>query len=294
MIIGVSGKKGSGKDLIADIIQYLAYCEDNKKDKGFFYPVDDWLAEREAGYINVKEPLLCFPYWKKKKFADKLKDIVCLLIGCTREQLEDPVFKESPLGDEWINYRIADGFWYHSDNNPSHKMMDSKSCDKETYEAHKAINWQTAYRTHFTPRMLLQTIGTQLFRDMLHPDVWINATLADYVGTPATIISNDCPAKSWKDISEQDELQYGSVGLLYPNWIISDVRFPNEIVAIKKRGGIIIRVNRHRDGDADNHYSETALDNYDDENYNYVIDNNSTIEYLVSVVKSIMKAEGLL
>ena len=29
-----------------------------------------------------------------KKFADKLKDIVCLLIGCTREQLEDQEFKK--------------------------------------------------------------------------------------------------------------------------------------------------------------------------------------------------------
>ena len=31
---------------------------------------------------------------------------------------------------------------------------------------------------------------------------------------------------------------------MYPNWIITDVRFPNEADAIKGRGGIIIRVNR--------------------------------------------------
>ena len=32
-----------------------------------------------------------------KKFADKLKDIVCLLLGCTREQLEDRGIKSLSL-----------------------------------------------------------------------------------------------------------------------------------------------------------------------------------------------------
>jgi hypothetical protein len=36
-----------------------------------------------------------------KKYADKLKDFVCILIGCTREQLEDQEFKEKELGEEW-------------------------------------------------------------------------------------------------------------------------------------------------------------------------------------------------
>ena len=66
MIIGVSGHMNSGKDLVGLIIQHLTDSN-----------------------------------WKIKKFADKLKDIVCLLIGCTREQLEDRKFKETPLSSEW-------------------------------------------------------------------------------------------------------------------------------------------------------------------------------------------------
>ena len=68
MIIGISGKALSGKDTVANIIQWLIL--------------------------------------KEEKDADKLKDMVCLLLGCTREQLEDPKFKESTLGEEWVKYEL--------------------------------------------------------------------------------------------------------------------------------------------------------------------------------------------
>ena len=35
--------------------------------------------------------------WKIKKFADKLKTLVCLLIGCTRQQFEDRGIKSLSL-----------------------------------------------------------------------------------------------------------------------------------------------------------------------------------------------------
>ena len=47
-----------------------------------------------------------FSNYQIKKFADKLKDIACLLIGCTREQLEDREFKEKELGEEWVAYKV--------------------------------------------------------------------------------------------------------------------------------------------------------------------------------------------
>ena len=69
MVIGVSGKIGSGKDTIGKIIQNLTN-----------------------------------DHWEIKKYADKLKVITCLLLGCTREQLEDRGFKEKELGEEWWYY----------------------------------------------------------------------------------------------------------------------------------------------------------------------------------------------
>ncbi|MFA6327736.1 MAG: hypothetical protein WCX15_02545, partial [Bacilli bacterium] len=78
------------------------------------------------------------------------------------------------------------------------------------------------------------------------------------------------------------------------HWIITDVRFPNEVDAIRERGGIIIRVNRKHgyntpDGKwkempINYHASETALDNY---NFDYIIENNKTVKELEEEVKKV-------
>ena len=139
MILSISGKIGSGKDTVGNILQILIDMPhfSNKA-------VIEYLDKKDINYS-----------YENKKFADKLKDIVCLLIGCTKEQLEDRDFKETSLGEEWTRYSVANGFWSHSDNNPSQKRMDSKQCSKAEYENEVKVNWQTAYKTVYTPRLLL-------------------------------------------------------------------------------------------------------------------------------------------
>ena len=115
-----------------------------------------------------------------------------------------------------------------------------------------------------TPRKMLQLIGTDLFRNQLHPNTWVNATFANYHDN---------------------------------NWIITDVRFPNELEAIKKHNGITIRINRglvERTGkmiQGPEHISETALD---DAKFDYVIENNGTIEELIKQVKKILIEEKII
>ena len=70
-LYGISGKINSGKDLVGEILQCLS-C-------GF-------TTEETLTYINEDIKYGVSSY-KIKKYADKLKDIVCLLIGCTREDL---------------------------------------------------------------------------------------------------------------------------------------------------------------------------------------------------------------
>jgi hypothetical protein len=85
--------------------------------------------------------------------------------------------------------------------------------------------------------------------------------------------------------------------LVYPSWIITDMRFPNELSYIKDRGGITIRVNRDTgvqwatsDG-ANEHPSETALDNAE---FDYVINNDGSLEDLILSVAEILKKEGVI
>lgn len=98
-------------------------------------------------------------------------------------------------------------------------------------------------------RLLLQKVGTDAIRDKIHKDAWVNALFADY--NPES------------------------------KWVITDVRFPNEVEAIKKKGGLLIRVKRPGTAEENLHESETALDNY---NFDYTIINDGSLSHLRSEV----------
>ena len=55
--------------------------------------------------------------------------------------------------------------------------------------------------------------------------------------------------------------------------IVCDVRFPNEVEAIQKAGGKVLRLLRDVYEGQDQHSSETALDDYPLEKFDWVLDN---------------------
>lgn len=89
--------------------------------------------------------------------------------------------------------------------------------NKESREWRETIDPWWANRLgipHLTPRWVLQNIGTDVMRRQFHPDIWI--------------------ASVEKQIHDTKD-----------NIVISDVRFPNEIISIhNQRGGCIWRVIR--------------------------------------------------
>ena len=293
-LIGISGKIGSGKDLVGSIIQwivtgetgYLGGVYNNKQ-------MMKWLNNGFPGDTSVQE----VSGYQIKKYADKLKDIVCLMIGCTRADLEDREFKEKPLGEEWDVTSVNGKLSVYEDRE-------------------NTVGWKS------TPRKLLQLMGTECGRQILHPNIWINALFADYKLEGRLVAKGliDAP-----DINDD----------IMPSWIITDVRFPDEVKAIEDRGGIVIRLERdekpvigqtytikdrfrdevfkdcvaehdsrgydefvyrcpehliYRDGDYvivrdGEHESETALDNHE---FTHKIQNDGSIEELVEKVKDIL------
>lgn len=224
MIIGISGKIGAGKDLVGTIIQYLtAEAKIDMVNQNQSIKIEQLL---EGNFKNNSD-------WEIKKFAYKLKEVACLILGCTMEQIEDREWKETPLGPEW-------------------NLM--------------------------TPRKFLQLLGTEAGRNILHENIWVNATMAEY-----RPISGE-GAASLGDVIDYSDCEF-------PNWIITDVRFPNEAQAVKSRSGLLIRVNRG-EGDTGSHPSETALDKYED--WDAVINNNGTIEDLVDTVHFILQEKELI
>ena len=139
-----------------------------------------------------------------------------------------------------------------------------------------------------TYREFLQKLGTEAMRDGLHTNVWVNALFADY-------------KMSYRQHPDIDYVEHKA----YPNWIITDVRFPNEVEAVEEREGITIRVVRgcskcggigyHKLSCSKQyekqHPSETALD---DAKFDYEIINDGTLEDLVEKVKHILTIEKII
>ena len=121
--------------------------------------------------------------------------------------------------------------------------------ETNTQEGKKTtINWIGK-----TVRELLQGIGQGL-RDAIDPNLWVKILFAN--------------TEDWS------------------NYIIADVRYPNEVKAIKERNGILLRIDRKGAG-AGNHSSETALDDYKE--WDVHIENNGSIEDLFEAMKIFIK-----
>jgi hypothetical protein len=108
-------------------------------------------------------------------------------------------------------------------------------------------------------RDFLQKLGTDAIRDGLHENTWVNATLVDYT-------------------TESD-------------WIITDTRFPNEAEAIKKAGGIIIRIERPGVKPVNPHPSETSLDKW---KFDHTIINDGSLTDLTKKIKKVLKENQIL
>lgn len=94
-----------------------------------------------------------------------------------------------------------------------------------------------------TAREVLQIVGTDMFRKMQH-NVWADATIRK--------IKNEA----------------------LPLAVIADCRFPNEVEAVKRAGGIVIKLTRNLHDSK--HASETALDpsNYAQELFDTIVPNH--------------------
>ena len=296
MLIGISGKIGSGKDTVGNIIQYLTALK-KYPDIQPSYEEFSKLTQKEINYnASLDDSLSDFEI---KKYADKLKDFICMLIGCTREQLEDQDFKNKVLPEEWWVYKVEN---FNDDEQydiigsyeDRYELLDSHNLDVEEHNklygdsdpkmTEEEFNKDFLVKT--TPRLLLQIIGTECIRDKVHPNAWVNALFADY---KYEIHRSEVPTRAAGFIDQH----------VYPNWIITDMRFPNEMEAVKSKGGITIRVNRSYDSlnqdslfslqkqqETNNHPSETSLDSA---TFDFVISNDKDIEHLINEVRKILE-----
>jgi hypothetical protein len=108
-----------------------------------------------------------------------------------------------------------------------------------------------------SPRQALQLMGTEAGRQVFGHDIWVKHVKRKMLSYP-----------------EQRD------------WVITDVRFPDEAQAIRDWGGVLWRVDRPGLVGGDVHASETSMDGY--EGWDEVIVNDGTIAELRAKVSRLL------
>lgn len=238
-IVGISGRKQSGKNTVANFINGTI-LQDREMVSDFFINDDGQLAiktvnstgEEGYGIFDVTRKDRAFtdyaekelwPYIKVYHFADYLKDLSINLFGLNAQN----VYGTDQQKNELTNIK---------------------------WENMPFITKKGGYMTN---REFLEQFGTKVVRK-IKTDAWVAATI--------------------------NKINYENSQLA----IIPDVRFPNEVEAIKASGGVVIRLARNlHDSDVE---CETVLDkdNFDWSNFDAVIDNTGyTIDQLCSELASL-------
>ncbi len=156
--------------------------------------------------------------FQRLAFASAIKDIVSTLFGWDRNDLEG----STPSSREW---REEIDTW-----------------------------WTEQLGRIVTPRLILQMVGTEMFRDCLSPRFW------------TTVLK-----RKIEKILESEGARIA----------ITDCRFPEEIELIKSLGGIIVYVDRAPD--INNHklgFSHSSEHHISSIIPDATIDNNKDLEYL--------------
>lgn len=103
-----------------------------------------------------------------------------------------------------------------------------------------------------SPRRLMQTLGTEWGRNLIHPDLWLR-------------------------FAEQDLLNNG------PGVVITDVRFENEAEFVRKYG-VLIHIKRERVDAVATHVSESGIAIHEGD---FTLWNNGTLDSLQAAVESL-------
>lgn len=119
------------------------------------------------------------------------------------------------------------------------------------------IGWDRAKVEYPEVRQLMQRLGTEMGRNILGVNIWVDTFFN----------------------------RFGHI----ENLVIPDTRFENEYDGIYNRGGIVIRINRPGVGPANDHISETGLDEFD---FSYWINNDGTLDDLADLLDMIVKEEA--
>lgn len=197
-----------------------------------------------SGKDTAAEFLIKKKGYKRYAFADDLKKMCMKIFNLSHKDCYDEKQKFRKLSPEIeFNSKHAEEILQWAAVKHEWKIT-KKVIDTMQH----VLNQKEVFKT---PRHILQYVGTEVCRNVFHPDYHAIVT---------------------KSQINQDKVE---------NVVICDVRFPNEREFIKNWGGIVCLVTGREnktDDDASKHASETSLGR--PEEYSRVINNTGTLKEL--------------
>lgn len=239
-IIGIAGKVKSGKDTVAGMIAYIIR-------EGLFR------ADYRNWSIRFDKPGITREIGAIIHFADFVKDICSRVFLINREYFDKILYKEQ------LCYLMDNGKFVKLNEVPSDYIIANHTILSTTSIASllKGYNNKVA----ISLRTMLQYVGTELGRNQLGDNCWINATMSN-----ASIIRN----------------RFGFCA-------IADVRFANECDAIRKqKGGFVIEIKRPNDDEIKPKGSVHISESLEGINPDFVIDNDGNKFKLFHQVLSVL------
>ena len=187
---------------------------------------------------------------------------ICGLIGSGKDSVADILVQERNFKKISFADKLKDGVatvfgWDRS-------MLEGKTSNSRNWREEKDDFWSAELGKDISPRLVLQLFGTECMRQGFYDGVWVSLVKKHIIDNPKQ------------------------------NFVIPDVRFPNEANMIKSIHGEVWRMRRGPDPvwfrmyqdlgiePTEVHESEWAWANT---NFNKILDNNGTLLELRSQVK---------
>jgi hypothetical protein len=187
---------------------------------------------------------------------------ICGLIGSGKDSVADILVQEKNFKKISFADKLKDGVatvfgWDRS-------MLEGKTSNSRNWREEKDDFWSAELGKDISPRLVLQLFGTECMRQGFYDGVWVSLVKKHIIDNPKQ------------------------------NFVIPDVRFPNEANMIKSIHGEVWRMRRGPDPvwfrmyqdlgiePTEVHESEWAWANT---NFNKILDNNGTLLELRSQVK---------
>ena len=190
---------------------------------------------------------------------------ICGLIGSGKDTIADYLIRKHNFQKISFADKLKDSVSVMFDWD--RELLDGKTDESRAWREEIDEYWTKETGETITPRLVLQLFGTECMRDGFYDGIWVSLTKKKILDNPET------------------------------NFVIPDVRFPNEAKMIHSIGGQVWRVKRGEDPawftawveygtePKDVHPSEWA---WAKTKFNSTVDNNGTVDDLRNQVQDLL------